>query len=120
MSMGTTSCMPMVVQRRPDMATGPGRMMPPMAVSSMVMVMVAMATVPMLSMVAMVAVVAMVSMVVMVAVVAMVSMVAVVAMALMAGMEHVWPLAIKEAESGLVEGLRMDGDWQIQAPLCCL
>ena len=105
MSMGTTSCMPMVVQRRPDMATGPGRMMPPMAVSSMVMVMVAMATVPMLSMVA---------------VLSMVSMMAVVAMvALMAGMEHVWPLAIKEAE-GMVEGLRMDGDWQIQAPLCCL
>jgi len=101
--------MPMVVQRGPDVATGPGRMMPPMAVSSMVMVMVAMvATVHMLPMVAML------SMVAVVAVLSMVAVVAVVAMMAMAFMA-----AIEEAE-GMVEGLWMDGDWQIQAPLCCL
>ena len=86
-------------------------MMPPMAVSSMVMGMVATVdAVPMVAMVGMVAVVAMVGMV---------AVVAMVAMAFMAGVDHVWPMAIEEAE-GMGEGLWMDGDWQIQAPLCCL
>ena len=92
-------------------------MMPPMAVSSMVMVMVA--TVDAVPMVAMVAMVGMVAVVAMVGMVAVVAVVAMVAMAFMAGVDHVWPMAIEEAE-GMGEGLWMDGDWQIQAPLCCL